>query len=67
MLHPEHSIVTLESVNSIAKLFEQLPASDGDAIRISTTLSRVFWPSEAVGFPREQCSHAHPFDTSCSN
>ena len=67
MLCP-HSIVTPERANSIAKLFDLLPARDGDAIRISTTLSTVFHgPSKAVGFPSEPCLHAHPFATSCSN
>ena len=36
------SFVSPESVNSVASVFELLPASDGDAIRISTTVYRVF-------------------------
>ena len=58
---PGDSFVSPESVNSVASLSELLPASDNDAIRISTPLLT------AVGFPSEPCSHAHPFDTSCAN
>ena len=66
MLCP-HSIVTPERANSIAKLFDLLPASDGDAASPLLCPESSTGLQKAVGFPSEPCLHAHPFATSCSN